>query len=344
MLGIRPMSELSAREQTWIESLWEELPKMASMILGAEIKFGKLKTSVGVEETGKKIYFSTLAEGSGDGLSLFFGIDECSAIAFAGLLVMMQEKVIKDKISRREMDEDDLDAMSECVNQLTSVFNEVTKARLDTDTHLIFQSAGLKMPAEIERFEGQRIIVARSKLMVGEMHTGEIRVLVPEVLFTGGSPEDTADDALSLSDEEAAALREATREGMDIVGKIGVFLPTRRDEENWQRLLNEGSLESVLASTIHGLRRHCALGELACVLIDADACEQGGLPALARLLAFSDVDVPVAVVASNPTKTHLVSCLSAGSFTYLVKPLTSEQLRTSLEQIVETWQARRLSA
>lgn len=313
---------------------------MASTILGTEISLGKIKIHEGVEETGKKIYYSVLAEGSGDGVNIFFGIDECSAIAFAGLLVMMQEKVIKDKISRREMDEDDLDAMSECVNQLTSVFNEVTKSKLDTDTHLIFQSAGLKMPSEIERFKDQRIIVARSKLMVGGLHTGELRVLVPEMLFSGKSPDQDAQDALSLSAEEQAALREAAMEGMDISGKIGVFLPTRRDEDDWQRLLNEGSLECELASNIHTLRRRCALGEIACVLIDADACEQGGLPALSQFLAFSDVQVPVAVAASQPTKTHLVSCLSAGSFTYLVKPMSAEELRGTLEQIVEAWQSR----
>lgn len=333
------MVDISARERIWIEALWESLPELASQILGAPIELGKLKISVGVEETAKKNYYSVLADGSPDGVNLFFGIDECSAIAFAGLLVMMQEKVIKEKISRREMDEDDLDAMSECVNQLTSVFNEVTKSKLDSDAHLVFQNAGLNVPAELDRFREKRIIVARSKLVVGELHTGELRVIVPEMLFTGRAPEQ-ADEDIGLSAEEAAALREVAGEGQEIDGKVAVYLPTRRDEDTWQQLLHDGAMESFFASNLHNIRRRCLLGELACVLIDADACDQGGLPALAYMVACEDVNIPVTVVASSPTKTHLVACLSSGSFTYLVKPLNPDELRGSIEQIVEAWHQR----
>lgn len=334
------MVDLSVRERAWIDALWEALPEQASTILGTEVSLGKIKFSEGVEEVGKKTYFSVLADDSGVGANLFFGVDECSAIAFAGLLVMMQEKVIKDKISRREMDEDDLDAMSECINQMTSVFNEVTKKTLESEVHLVFQSAGLKIPAELKRFEDTRVIVARSKIQVGQLHSGEMRVLIPEMLFSGKGLDDGGDDAMSLSEEEAAALREAAQEGAQEVGKVGLYLPLRRDEELWAGLFHESALESELAGCVHQLRRSCALGEISCILIDADACEHGGLPALARLLACQEVQVPVAVVASRPTRTHLIACLSAGSYTYLVKPMNADALRSSLEEILRSWDLR----
>lgn len=132
---------------------------------------------------------------------------------------------------------------------------------------------------------------------------------------------------VSLTPEEMDALREATTKMAE--GTTYLLVPVDRVRTDWDEVLEQAGLEYEYVSELHSLARAVDEGRCAGVVIDADACPAGGLAALARLRRR----VPVVVVASAPTRTHVVSCLAAGACGYHLKPITAE----SLTEIVTTF-------
>ena len=334
------MSNLTDREKALLESLWEAIPQQAAVVLGVDVELAKMKVSEGIEDLGKKQYFATLTTDRPTKADIFLGFDDRTAIAFAGLLVMMQEKVIVEKMGRREMDEDDLDAMSECVNQMGSAINKALHEHLGNEYHVVLTGGGLREPPALETYKGTRIIVARGKITVGTLHTGEFRILLPEVLTTGKKGEETATPGLTLCREEGDALRRATLEGLSGGETVYLYLPLARDIAQWESLFSELGVESVITDDLHELRHACRSGEVQLVVVDADACQQGGLPALAKLVSWADIHVPVIVAASRPTRSHLVSCLASGAVTYVVKPLDADRMRQVVSDVTAAFAQR----
>jgi CheY-like chemotaxis protein len=328
------MSSETERERLFLEALWEQIPAQASVVLGVTVALGKMKLSEGLEELGKKQYFATMTTDRPRRIDIFLGFDDRSAIAFSGLLVMMQEKVINEKMSRREMDDDDLDAMSECVNQLGSAINKALHEALGSEYHVVLNGGGLKEPAELDRYRSGRIVIARGKITVGTLHEGEFRIVIPDALFGTGQDSAATGTGLAFTPEEAEALRQATMASLSGQEKLHLFLPLSRDLANWQALVEELGIETEITRDLHELRQSCQKGEVTAIVIDADACEYGGLPALAKLVAGTGRSIPIIVAASRPTRTHLISCLASGAATYVVKPIAADALRETVSQIV----------
>ncbi|MEE9384443.1 MAG: response regulator [Nannocystaceae bacterium] len=329
------------REQEFFEALWERLPGQTGEVLGAEVTFEKHKLGDIEEGQLSTLYIATLATEQPQAVDMFLGFDVKSAIAFSGLLVMMQEKVIREKMSRRDMAEDDLDAMGECVNQLTSAITEVVRDVIGPDYHMRFTDGGMGSLEAFEKYAGLRVVGATSKISIGDLHVGKLIIAVPEQMFTGESSAAIAQGeggGVEISEEEAAAIRQATLDGLgDSVSTAVLLLPIERERALWEATLEKSGLPFVLAKDVHGVRRAFRDGEAGLVIIDADACPSGGLPALAQILSSTETQIPVFLAASNPTRVHLVSCLAAGAASYLVKPLEADGLRNRIEEVISVW-------
>ncbi|GEM_PF-4740156 len=330
------MSEQAEQESALLEQLWEKVPQLAGEIVGSEVSVSKIKTNEDVTDLDGH-YVAVLTADGVDEVHIFLVFDIASAIAFSGLLVMMQEKVIREHIARREMDEDDLDAMGECVNQITSKINECFRGVFDKDYHFVFSGGGVRTPEELEGYQRGRIVETRAKTSIGSLHNGSMKFLLPDQIFTGISAQESTKGGVELSDEEAEAIRLATLEGMEDLGDLVVLLPIDRERGVWEKVLADAGLGYKIVRNIHDARRVCADGDAGMVLIDADASPWGGLPALARLLAWKDVDAPILMAASHPTRSHLVSCLASGASTYLVKPIESDRLRGQVQELFQIW-------
>ncbi len=321
-------------ERALLETMLSKLPVHASTVLGAEIKMDKIKAEEGWTPSDTD-YVATLSVEKPTPLEIYISIDRASAIASGGLLVMMQPKVIKEKIARGDFSDDDADAMGECINQFTSVVNDSLRECISPDHHAVFVGGevGFQPPEE-------QYLRGRAKLQVGDLHKGTIEFIVPRRLLDPSSIEDDADGrGVELSPEEMEALRDATREGFAAMGdKIVVFLPISRERDEWSSLLEQAGVEFEFAGDLLEMRRLCRAGEAATVVVDADACPSGGLPALARLHGWGDVSVPILVAASRPTRRHLVSCLAAGAASYVVKPLEGADVVRRLQEVREIWQ------
>ncbi len=115
-------------------------------------------------------------------------------------------------------------------------------------------------------------------------------------------------------------------------GKALVVVPLAHDRAAWSELLEGSGLEFEFISDRHQLAQALRIGGVSGVVIDADACAAGGLGELALLRGRAERSLPRVVVASQPTRTHLVSCLAAGATGYMPKPILPaaliEQLAT----------------
>lgn len=330
--------EIDDRERELLEAIWTRIPRLSSDVLGEEVSLSSMTPSAKLPDTSG-YYIATLNVDGPHSAHAFLLFEVESAIAFGGLLVMMQEKVIREKMARRDMSEDDFDAMGECVNQLSSAFNESLRETVGADFHARFASGVLEPPEVLAEYGQEHVVCASGKLKVGGLHDGRFHVVVPKRLFTGeAAPVDNAAGGLELTPEEAEAIRAAAREGFaSVADSIVVLLALNRHRAEWEAVLEPTGLELSFAKDVFETRRLAREGRCGLVIVDADAAPSGGLPALASLRSAIEVGGPVLVAASDPTRTHLVACMAAGAATYLVKPVTMEGLKERLDEVTAAW-------
>jgi CheY-like chemotaxis protein len=165
----------------------------------------------------------------------------------------------------------------------------------------------------------------------GGLADGSMLVVVPaSVLQREATPPIDASGGFELTPEEIAALREATRDAArGGIAKALVIVPIEREHAQWKELLDRAGLAHDIAGDVLGALGSLRAGEYDAVIIDADASPAGGLPMLARIRAAAS-GVPAVVVASQPTRTHLIGCLAAGVRRYVTKPLDVQALLEDL--------------
>ncbi|TPV95521.1 MAG: response regulator [Myxococcales bacterium FL481] len=332
------------REQELLEALWTSIPAQAGEILGTEISLGSMKTADLDVDKYRDCYIAVLSTEQPQAVDMFLLFDVKSAIAFSGLLVMMQEKVIREKMTRREMVEDDLDAMGECVNQIGSVITDAVRQSLGPAYHMRFSEGAVDGIESLDKYAGARILSASGKLSIGSLHTGRLTLAMPEQMFTGESAEagqaDGAGSGVELSPEEAAAIRQATLDGLGSVPTIALLLPVDRERSAWEERFEQATLPVIVVRDAHSVRRLVQSGDVGVVVIDADACPSGGLAALAQVLAARSEPLPVFLAASNPTRVHVVSCLASGAASYFAKPIEADDMRSRIEDTLAEWPER----
>ncbi len=332
--------ETLARAREFAEGLWGRLPKLSSDVLGEDVTISKMKLVEEWVDHSNQYVASLHVEGPHEA-HLFLVFDVELSIAFGGLLVMMQEKAIREKMVRKEMTEDDYDAMGECVNQMSSVINETLKEVLGEGFHARFVQGVVGENPELASYQDQAMARATGKLKVGSLHEGKFQVIIPERMLTGEEEGQGATDGFELSAEELEALREATKDGFRAVcDSIVLLLAVDREQETWTKTLEETGLEINVARNIFDVRRYARDGQCGVVMVDADASPSGGLPALAAIRGARDIEAPVIVAASEPTRPHVISCMAAGAITYMVKPLDVTVLKDRLEKAVADWHDR----
>lgn len=333
---------MSIDAEDLLREIWGKIPDLATQILGSEVKLGSPQLGPKLEKVDG-MYAATLEDRDSDNPPVAVVCDVPSAVACSGLLVMMQEKIIREKMAAAELAEDDLDAMGECVNQITGCFNEVFRDS-SIGVHLVFREGKVNAGAALDGL-AEEVLCIGGSINIGELHEGEIWLAFPpSLLDVEAKPEEPEVDdvgGVQLTAEEAEALREATREGFATVDQSLVFLlPISRERKAWQEALDQSDLTYTFASDIGEVRKLCRSGQAGAVVLDADASPSGGLPALASLVTRAEVGVPVLMAASRPTRTHLVSCLAAGAATYMVKPVAVDQLRERVDEVLGAWRGQ----
>jgi CheY-like chemotaxis protein len=326
----------AAAEQKFVEALSRRFPKHIGAVLSKAVTLGDPVVSEEWELT-PGTYVATLSCERPTPREFYFVLERASAIVAGGLLVMMQEKVIREKVQQLDLTGEDIDATGECVNQFSSVLNDTFHDDLGLETHAVFVGGDVLGKAHEGKF-----LVVRWPLGIAGLHDGWMEVVIPRDLLT--QPDAHADPeapprGVELSAEEIDALREATREGFaGADGRVAILVGSERHRGPWEEVLAQSGISGDFAHDLQAIRRMCRGGEATMVLVDCDACPSGGLPALARLNAWADLGVPVVVAASSPTRRHLVSCLAGGAVSYLVKPLDPVRLAEQLAQVRGTWQ------
>lgn len=310
-----------------IRSLWKELPDLAGMVLGCDVTCKSPTLQIDFEPPARA-YIARLDQEDG-GASAWVVFDLPVAISAAGLLVMRQETTIKKRIDDGTFEGDDFDAMGEFVNQVVPTINDALKKGPGTAPHYVFKEGSIDAEAMPE---STGVLVAFGEIGVGGLAKGLLRlVMAPEVLGVEIETDD-GDTGLELSPEELAAIREATR---DAVGgnRTLVVVPLERERPTWTETLDGVGLDFEFVTDVAALRRQLGKGDIGAVVIDADTCPAGGLPILAALRTGTNADIPALVVASSPTRSHLLSCIAAGARGYLTKPVEGHQLVESIGSI-----------
>ncbi len=336
MMAVEP----TAREI--LERFFAQVGARLSTVLNTEVEVGP-PTVDGGWPALEDAYVATLAMEHPRPMELYLALARPCAQACGGLLVMMQEKVIQDKIASGDVDEDDLESIGEATSQLTSVLDEVIAAVAQVDSHVVFADG--EMVAEAREGDWVHAVVT---LKVGALCEGTMACVLParaiapqaEPEAEGGAEAGTgAGVGVELSPEEMAAIREATREGaLQGAGSLGVWLPVARGRDEWTSLCQAAGLTPEFARDLYQVRRLCRAGQIRAVVVDGDVAPGGGVPAVLHLRRWAEVAVPVLVAASRPTRRHVVACLAAGAATYLVKPVAPEVLAERVDEVTAAWE------
>jgi DNA-binding NtrC family response regulator len=129
---------------------------------------------------------------------------------------------------------------------------------------------------------------------------------------------------VTLSAEELSAIRDATRAWTWGVTVFVVAMPCA--QQRWAQSLAGCAMDYAIVGSGHELAALLAGGDVRAVVIDADACPSGGLPELMVARVGGPVDLPRVVIASSPTRRHVVSCVAAGATDYVARPFEVEML------------------
>ncbi len=254
------------------------------------------------------------------------------AIALAGLLVMMQEKVVREKVEQGEVTDDDLESLAECAGHVSTVFDEALAENLGEGHELGFVEGGFDVAVE----DGDYVRLEMD-LALGDLAEGLLVWLVPaEGIEADEAPAPEAADAppggVELTAEEMAAIREVAREA-SFGGSVAVLAPVERVRAAWDRLGRDAGAALEVVRTIFELRRAAATAELEAVIVDGDVLPGGGVAAVEVVGRWAARGVPVLMAASRPTRRHVAASLAAGAAGYLVKPCAPEDLGRALERL-----------
>ena len=227
---------MSIDTEQLLREVWGKIPDLATQILGSEVKLGPPELGPKIPKVDG-VYAASLKDRDSSNPPVAVVCDVRSAVACSGLLVMMQEKIIREKMMTAELGDDDLDAMGECVNQITGCFNEVFRSS-GIGVHLVFEDGGVNSGDSLEAL-AEEVLCIGGSISIGELHEGELWLVFPASLVDVESkPEEPEVDeagGVQLTAEEAEALREATREGFATVDQLLVFLlPISRERKAWQ--------------------------------------------------------------------------------------------------------------
>jgi len=295
------------------------LSEQTESILGHNVRFAapEVLATINVPE---RAYVARLE--AADGTAAFVVLALEPAIAAASLMLERPEADVKTRLAAGTLETDDTDALGELFNQLAVPLAAAIETQTGRPLPLLFKSGSCD-GSEQPRGE----VVVRMSCNPGDLANGPFFVVVPETLMAVDSaPVVDASPGFDLSPEEIAALREATREAAHSgVTKALVIVPIARDHAHWKDLLDKAGLAHEIASDVTAAIVALRAGEFDAVIVDADSSPAGGLPMLAKIRAAAS-GVPSVVVASFPTRTHLIGCLAAGVRRYMTKPLDVQAL------------------
>jgi len=315
-----------------LERIWAELPAQ----LGTVVSVGAELGPVAIEESWTPragTYHAVLDREEPSSGTLVLAFEVPLAIACAGQLVLLPDEAVREKIAKNDLAPDDLDAMGECVNMFSSAIVAAVRGEIGETERFVLRSGSLA-PPELE----EPLLVATGELRFGELACGCFEIVASRSMWTRGAGEPrrsappevepAAGDGVQLTAEELAAIRAATQVGFS--GKTVLVVPLLAQRREWTELLADSGLEIEYVGDSHQLLQLCRSGVVDRVVIDADACPSGGLGILAALRGRADAAIPRVVVASRPTRRHLVSCMAAGATVYVAKPLEAAALSEHL--------------
>ena len=309
--------------EDFIWKIERELPKQLGAIVNDEAKLRDVTET----DPGRLPPDGFVARLHAEDRDAWMVLDKKIAIAAAGFLFERPRKAIATQAESLKYQDDDVDAVGEVVNQLASTINEAVASAPGESARFSFTEG---TDGGVDNIAKEKVLCFSGDLDLAGCAQGTIALVLPRDVLM--SPEDIhaadeaeeaaagGDDGMSLTPEELAAIREATRESA-AVGKTLLVVPLSRDRDGWSELLADAEFDYEFAPDVVGLTRALRSGEYDSVVVDADACPSGGLPALTLIREASGGNVPAVVVASSPTRTHLLSCVAAGAKGYLAKPV-----------------------
>lgn len=318
-----------------LDAIWAALPAQIGAIVSSGAELGPLVLTQDWTP-GPGMYFAELerAEPSDAHSSpIVMAFELPLAIVCAGQLVLVPDAAIKEKVAKNELAPEDLDAMGECVNTFAAAIGDAARKVLGDDHRFVVRKGSLDAP---DPGTLGSLVVAGGDLKLGDLASGRFEIVVPQSIWaTDGERkrsepmESTSESSgVELTAEELAAIREATQSRL--AGKTLLVVPSMAQRGEWTTLLEQSGIVFEFVSDPYQLLRMCRTETIDAVVIDADACPSGGLTILAVLRGRTQEPMARVVVASRPTRTHLVSCLAAGATAYMPKPIAADALREQI--------------
>lgn len=346
-----------------VNNSFRQAAEDSGMLLGQELAIGEADRIA----TNRQTYFCDMDDvcfvaevtASGDYAGKFhvvFGLRD--AICMSGFLLGIPTARINEKRRLAIMENDDVDAFSEIVNQVVGSFNSVFQPSFGNKVHLKVVPPKKFIPESTELTETEPVpdgeyLLFRGRMELSGMEMGNLDVLIPmelALLFDppAEEPEPPADEAAAGAVGEAAAVGgeeigaeaddEAAPESVAAVagGPLPVDENCRRvlileddesDRQHIRALLEEKGYEPVEAGLDADIREIFDQGGVRLVVLGIHNGDDRDMAVCIKIKAIAQGDtLPIIMCAREWTRSAVLKAVKYGARDIIVKPYQSDEV------------------
>ena len=261
------------------------------------------------------------------------------AILLAGLLSMVGEEALQERLEALRFEAADQDAFKEICNQLIGYANRVLLGKLPKKIHLR-QGELIEWDKEEESPPGIEPLTYRIpiRLEIGEAYSAEFSYLFPQSLLQQFFP-----DAEPISGGEAqpesgrAAAKTSTAAGQTpvVLSPEVVFIPLGGTVSELSRFLEELRVRQERVNHLSELLNIFQFGRPRLLVLEADGNLDAALAVAAKLrLALRNVRLPIWIEGDGWTKDRLLRAVKAGVNYAVARPLNRELVSRRLKALI----------
>ncbi|BBA68947.1 response regulator [Geobacter sulfurreducens] len=345
-----------------VNNSFRQAAEDSGMLLGQELVIDEADRIA----TNRQTYFCDMDDvcfvaevtASGDYAGKFhvvFGLRD--AICMSGFLLGIPTARINEKRRLAIMENDDVDAFSEIVNQVVGSFNSVFQPSFGNKVHLKVVPPKKFIPESTELTETEPVpdgeyLLFRGRMELSGMEMGNLDILIPmdlALLFDPPAEEpeppveetvaeavDAPDDAEGVevgaeavgeAEQEPAAAAGAPRPVDENCRRVLILEDDESDRQRIRELLEEKGYEPVEAGLDADIREIFSQGGVRLVVLGIHNGDDRDMAVCIKIKAIAQGDtLPIIMCAREWTRSAVLKAVKYGARDIIVKPYQSDEV------------------
>lgn len=358
-----------------VNNSFRQAAEDSGMLLGQELVIGEVDRIA----TNRQTYFCDMDDvcfvaeitASGDYAGKFhvvFGLRD--AICMSGFLLGIPTARINEKRRLAIMENDDVDAFSEIVNQVVGSFNSVFQPSFGNKVHLKVVPPKKFIPESTELTETEPVpdgeyLLFRGRMELSGMEMGNLDILIPLELAQLFDPpaeeaepleetaEEVAVEAVGDESDEGDAEEEGEHESAgeekptvaasvapmevdDNCRRVLILEDDATDRQRIRELLEERGYEPVEAGLDADIREIFSQGGVRLVVLGIHNGDDRDMAVCIKIRAIVQGDtLPIIMCAREWTRSAVLKAVKYGARDIIVKPYQSDEVVAKVEKFLK---------